>query len=209
MNKDETVLYQPDDISAASVRLKFNALSSPRVSSFDVRNIQHGQGYIRRVIDWLNQKDVLGEYHNADKGWDIAFNNRSVRNVLNHDAGEGKVALLEYAPYLIENGVYITTTIKGGDGKYAEATPAEINNTLISKSHIFAAKATIDGQNHTIGVVVREDSNGKRYYDHVIRIGDSAEPRLRKSETASAILPEPLSTISNIVQKHLVVNNQN
>ena len=189
-------------------RAKFDALPSPEVNSADVRNIPRGQGYSRNIIDWLNKNDVLGDYRNVDKGWDIAFNNRSVRSVLSHGAADGKVALLKYAPDLIENGVYLTTTIKNSDGTYKEATAKEIDNADIPKSHILAAKADIDGRESTIGIVVKEDRNGRRYYDHAIKIGEEEIPG-NTNQRASEVSPESPSTISNIVQKHLAVNNKN
>jgi len=208
MDKSEIVLYQQDSIiTSVEVRLKFDALPMPEVSTAEVRNIKHGRGFSRRVIDWLNQKKLMGEYRNIDKGWDIAFNNRSVRNVMSHGAMDGKVALLEYAPDLIENGVYLTTTIKNSDGVYREAALKEIKDRTLSKSHIFAAKADIDGQKSTVGIVVKEDSNGRRYYDHAIKIGDQ-EVSGGANQRASGQSSDPQSTISNIVQKHLAVNSQ-
>jgi len=181
MDKNEIVLYQLADTITVETRLKFNALPSPEVSSADVRNIQRGQGYIKKIIHWLSEKNALGEYHNADKNWDIIFNSRSVRNVMGHKAGDGKVALLEYVPSLIENGIYLETIPKG-DGL---------------SSHIFAAKATFDGKPSTIGFVVREDANGKRYYDHAIRFEDKgrAESGIRASETTAEVLPDSLNSI--------------
>ena len=80
------------------------------------------------------------------------------------------------------------------------------NNDL--DSHIFAAKATIDGEPSIVGFVVRDDVNGKRYYDHAIKVesGERVEPGIRATETTARNLPENPSTISNIVQKHLKVN---
>jgi len=190
------------------VQTKFDALPSPEVSSSDVRNIQRGQGYSRRVIDWLNQNDVLGDYRNNDKGWDITFNNKSVRSVLSHGAADGKTALLKHVPDLIEDGVYLTTTIKNNDGTYREATQKEIGTPNIQKSHIFVAKANIDGERSRIGFVVKEDENGKRYYDHAIKIGEQESSKVTNQRAPEAF-PDPQSTISNIVQKYLAVNTKN
>lgn len=38
------------------------------------------------------------------------------------------------------------------------------NNSLTD--HIFASKAIIDNQEYVVGLVIHEDANGKRYYDH-------------------------------------------
>jgi hypothetical protein len=136
----------------------------------------------------------LGDYRNADKGWDISFNNGSVRNTAGHAAGEGKIALLAHVPDLIKNGIYLETTTKD-DG---------------TVSHIFAAKANIDGKPHIVGFVVREVEGGKRYYDHTIRIEEEgwANPRTRESDTAAAEPPEAPTSVYNILKKHLGVNTQ-
>jgi hypothetical protein len=170
-------------------RARFDALPTLDVSTAEVKSIGRGEGFRQRVIGWLAQKDVFGEYRNKDKGWDVTFNNRGARNVMGHTAHDGKVALLEYAPDLIENGIYLETIPKRAG----------------LDSHIFAAKATIDGEPSTIGIVVRDDGNGKRYYDHAIRVesGDRAEPSLRVQEATAGNPPDDPNTISNIVQRHL------
>ncbi|MCL2690276.1 MAG: hypothetical protein FWE57_10590 [Chitinispirillia bacterium] len=188
------------------VRAKFDALPSPEVSSADVRNIQRGQGHPKRIIDWLNERGALGEHHNADKNWNIVFNNKSVRSVISHGAADGKLALLEYVPDLIKNGIYITTTIKNNNGGYRKATPKEIYTQNILKSHILAAKASIDGKESIVGIVIKEDENGKRYYDHAIKIGEQESSKVTNRRAPEAF-PDPQSTIINIVQKHLAVNN--
>jgi hypothetical protein len=162
----------------------------------------------------------LGNYHNNDKGWDIAFNNRSVRNTSGHNAGESKIALLEHVPDLIENGIYLDTTNKA-DG-------------IIS--HIFAAKAIIDGKPSVVGFVVRKVEDGMRYYDHAMRVEEGwtetrrhesdtmaanppenpnsikfeeegrTEPRTRESDTTAANPPENPNSLYNILKKHLGVN---
>ncbi|MCL2219399.1 MAG: hypothetical protein FWC23_03380 [Chitinispirillia bacterium] len=189
--------------AANETRAKFDAIPSPEVSSAEVKNIQRGQGFVGRVIDWLTQKDALGDYKNTDRDWDVTFNRRSVKNVISHGAMDGKVALLEYAPDLIEDGVYLEATVKDGSGGYRKATSAELNDPQVLKSHVFAARATIDGIPSTVGFVVREDTNGKRYYDHAIKIGDQEDSRVRVPETTAANQSNPQRTVSDIVQEHL------
>jgi hypothetical protein len=178
--------------SGRTQKEKFDALSPVNVSSDEVRTLGHGEGFRRRVLDWIIKKDILKNYHNADKGWDITFNNRSVRNTAGHKAGEGKIALLKYVPDLIKNGIYLETTTKDGG----------------ATSHIFAAKANLDGKPSIVGFVVREVENGKRYYDHTIRIEDEgwAEPRTRESDTTATEPPEAPTSVYNILKKHLGVN---
>jgi len=168
---------------------KFDALTPILVNSGEVRTLGHGNGFKDRVIDWLTEKGVLGNYRNKDKGWGIAFRRKNARNVLGHWAGEGKVALLEHVPKLIERGVFLETTPQ--------------NDRL--DSHIFAAKATIDGKPYVVGFVVRSDVNGNRYYDHVIILEEEgwANSRIRASETTVGNLPNDPTSVINILKKHL------
>ena len=191
-------------------RARFNALPSPEVNSDEVRNIPvTGGGYVGRIVEWLKSKGVLGQYKNDETGWDnIAVNRSSVRNVTHHDAGLGKIALLEASPDLIKNGVFLETNPKNQHGL---------------TSHIFAGKAAIDGITYAVSYVVREDANGRRYYDHSLtkiealdRIDDQAlvpadapQKRVTAQTTRPEREPTGEKTTVNILKKHLGVNTKN
>jgi hypothetical protein len=183
----------PAEATVNDKRARFDALPLLEVSSAEVRALGHGDGFVRRVLDWLKKKDVLGDYHNADKDWEIAIDGSGVRSVLSHGAGEGKVALLEYVPDLIKSGIFL------------ETTPQANNNN----SHIFAAKANLDGKPYVIGFVVRETNKGKRYYDHTIIVEEEgwAETWSRETNTAGANPPNNPTSVINILKKHLKVNS--
>lgn len=172
---------------------KFNALTPIEVKTSEIKTLGQGNGFRQRALEWLAQKDVFGVYRNIDKGWDIRFSKGSARDVMAHSAGDGKVALLAHAPDLIKNAVYLDT-------------PTRDDGTI---SHIFAAKAAIDGEIGTIGIIVREDSNGNRYYDHMIsnEEGNRAETSLH-AHTADGNPPEDPNNIHNIIKKHLGVNSK-
>jgi hypothetical protein len=114
-----------------------------------------------------------------------------VRSVTYHGGKDGKVALLAVAPKLINYGIYLETTPKNDQG-------------LIS--HIFAGKAKIDGVQYAIVYVVREDVNGRRYYEHSLtkiealgRIDDQAlvstgEPQKRIPAHTFRSEGEPVGT---------------
>ena len=191
-------------------RARFDALPSPEVSSEAVRNIPvAGGGYVSRIVDWLKSKGVLGQYKNNETGWDnIVVCKTSVKSVAHHKAREGKIALLEVAPDLIKNGVFLETNPKNDNG-------------LIS--HIFAGKATVDGVPYAVSYVIREDKNGRRYYDHSLtkiealdRIDDQALAQYtdRKSTGTQHQLiwpsaqPAGEESTVNILKKHLGVNTQ-
>jgi hypothetical protein len=178
--------------SGRTPKEKCDAMSPVDVNTAEVKRLGQGTGFRQRVVEWLEQKGIFRTYRNTDTGWDIRFSRGSTRDVMAHSAGDGKVALLEHAPVLIKNGVFLETARKDGRGL---------------ESHIFAAKATIDGESGTIGMVVRQDSNGNRYYDHVISVGSGsrAETSLH-AHTADGRLPDNPNSIHNILKKHLAVN---
>jgi hypothetical protein len=190
-------------------RARFDALPSPEVNSAEVGAIERGAGFAQRIIKWLEDKNVFGTYKNDETGWNIILNKTSVKNVIFHAARNGKVALLGMIPQLINNGIYLETNPINEKG-------------LIS--HIFASKATIDKEPYAVTYVVREDKDGKRYYDHFLitvtaldQIKDQVPSYVhqqelsrvtvititgrRKSQLAKPLLP-------NILKKHLAVNTQ-
>jgi len=192
-------------------RAKFDALPSPEVRSVEARNISTiDGGYVGRLVDWLQPKGIIGSYKNNYTGMDnIAVNRSSVKNVTHHGAGVGKIALLEVVPDLIKNGILL------------ETNPKNKHNLV---SHIFAAKATIDGENYAISYVVREDQNGRRYYDHSLtkiealdRIDDQAPNKLtdgkgeglRHNVSRPDAKPTSEESTVKIIKKHLGVNTQN
>jgi len=183
-------------------RKLFDALTPVEVSSVEVRNIpRDGGGFVAKIVRWLDSIGVIGNYKNNDIGMDnIAVNRRSVENVIYHGAGYEKMALLEAVPDLIENGVHLETNKE---------------NDLDLKGYIFASKATIDGKQYAVGYVVREDGNGRRYYDHELtaleEIDALEETGEESRRTPNRLLgpganPAGKESVINILKKHLWVN---
>jgi len=188
-------------------QLKFDTLTPFEVSSDVVLPLREGDGFMERVAGWLKENWLLGSYTNTDTGMNnILFDEPSVKRVIAHGARDGKIALLQVVPDMIQNGVYLETT--------HENTPL--------KRHIFASRAVVDGAPSVIGFVVREDVNGRRYYDHSLtELSRLDSPRKIGSENnqgadthgAASSLPSrqgrvPTAnreSISNIVHKHLGV----
>jgi hypothetical protein len=196
------------DPQYAEQQAKFDALPSLEVNSKEAKVLRGGDGFMGRVRAWIEGKGLFGLYQNGDAGIDgIIFDDTSVDRVVSHGAGDGKVALLQIVPDLIRSGIHLETT--------------DVNTPM--KRHIFAGKATIDGTPYAIGFVVREDVNGRRYYDHSltqlsaldgsgnIGSGTAQEPKQRG---ASQPLPSRTGqesaanreSVSDIVRKHLGVN---
>jgi len=135
-------------------RIRFDVLPSPEVSGAEVSVMfMEGTtgGFIARIYDWLNSKKVLGVYKNTELGWEVEYTKGSVRSIIKHRAKIGKIALLGAVPELIRDGIYLETVPDSGKKQL---------------SHMFAAKAVIDRILYAVCFVVREDHNGRRYYDH-------------------------------------------
>lgn len=172
---------------------KFKSMPEISVSSSEVGKIQKGKGFIGRVIAWAKQHRVIGSFNNADANMDsIQVTASSIRSVISHGSRDGKLALLEAAPELIKSGVFLETNPRNDRGLL---------------SHIFAAKANIDGEQYAVGFVITEDMNGRRYYNHELTSIEKAPggPRTldeQSQETATAREP-----IHNILLKHGIVKS--
>ena len=172
------------------IRGRLDAQSAVSIESADIQGMPKGAGFSNRVAERLEKKNVFGKHENSDTGWkDVEFDKRSVVRVMVHNSEAGKAALMEQAPKLIEQGTYLETT--------------RINNEGLD-SHVFAVKATIDGTEHLVGFSVRQDFNGKRYYNHEMktmaeakqwRRGDGFTPQYGKNgkESIMSIVRRKLS----------------
>ena len=202
------------------IRAKFDALPLPEVSSDNVRAIYEaspemasGKSTLTRAKEWIASKNLFGNYVNDDTGWNVGFNKTSAKSIVSHGSGPQKIALMEAAPDLIETGLYLETIPRNNQGL---------------KTHVFAGKAAIDGEEYAVSFAVREDSEGKRYYDHSLtkiktldQLDQAPKPTQGEPKTehpanrSNPALSEsggnPMSneSLSNILQKHLGVNNKN
>jgi len=206
--------YDTFALIASNVRAKFDALPSPEVSSANIRaireasTVQGSKSFVSNIIDFFRQKNLFGKYLNNDTGWDdISIGSSTVKSIVHHGGRDGKIALIEIVPDLIRGGILLETNPKNASG-------------LIS--HVFAAKATIDGEPYAVTFVVREDYNGRRYYDHSLtktealdRITDQApavdggkNPKAPAQNFRDGETPANENSTINILKKYLAVNNQ-
>ncbi|MDR1360678.1 MAG: hypothetical protein LBJ82_06840 [Deltaproteobacteria bacterium] len=197
---DPRILYQHGrDPQYAEQQAKFDQLQPVEVSSAEVKELRGGKDFTQRLIAWVESKGLFGTYDNADSRFTgVAFNQASVRSVKRHYAGDGKLAVLQAVPELIRNGVYLETTQRNENGL---------------QSHIFAGRANLDGTEYVVGFVVREDRNGRRYFDHslteVSKMTTGLEAEATKPSRPSRENPvrgTAYEDISSIVRKHLGVN---
>ena len=173
-----------------------------------------GKSLTARIREWVASKNIFGTYVNDDTEMPIRFSKGSADHVSFHNAGPQKAALMEIAPDLIKNGIFLEkkTGKKRGSIEY-----------------FFAAKATIDGEPYAISFVARGNENEGLYYDHSLtkikaleqfdqapyksaREGVPQVGRQEESATDSpAMVPGGASdderSLSNILKKHLRVNS--
>jgi hypothetical protein len=139
-------------------REKFNRSPTAKLSGDEIFQMAEplDMNAIRaKVIPWMKEHGYFScNYKNNDTGWDnIMITPNGVKSGLQHFSGPEKIQAFAALPKMIENGILIKTN------------PGKSNQTGM-KEHIFAAKVDIGQKNMGIGLVIKEDSNGIRYYDH-------------------------------------------
>lgn len=105
----------------------------------------------KTVQAWSKTRFPQGStFHNQDRGWDVQISPRGITKTLSHGFDETLARSIPFIPQIVESGIYIA------DGKIEHGM----------QTHIFANKINLDGQEYVVGFVVREDQNGRRFYDH-------------------------------------------
>ena len=103
-------------------------------------------GWRQRVIDWALGK-LPGSIVTADG--EVFFTRSSLRNALAHGKGRLKLLSIPYIPLMLQNGVLFYTE-------------KENNFIFYNYAHPFV----FDGEDYYAIIVVKEDFNGKRFYDN-------------------------------------------
>jgi hypothetical protein len=149
----------------------------------------------REAARWAAEHGVTGEVKNAETGWDIAVTKGGIRDSMAHGAGLEKLQAVAAIPAMLERGVKVHTSEPDAKG--------------ITR-HVFAAKLRIREKDFVAGLVVREDRNGRRFYDHELSKIESLDAATPESGGASAEAevghPAPLQgSVMNIVREKLGV----
>lgn len=189
--------YQLTDENSRKLRQKFDNSPAAIMSGNEIFNADHPfpeKMADRRnaIITWLEKKGWLSKFENKDTGWEIAVSKGSIRDTSSHGMNEGKAQVLAALPELITNAIYV------GDG-----VPKKAGH----KRYIFAAKAQVAKKTYVVGLVVDEDQNGKRFYNHELtEIEDLDRPSLdRRPEGGVTEANQGLSVL-NVIRKKLGVN---
>jgi len=103
-------------------------------------------GWRQRVIDWALNK-LPGSIVMAEG--EVFFTRSSLRNALAHGKGRLKLLSIPYIPRMLQNGVLFYTE-------------KERNFIFYNYAHPFV----FDGESHYAIIVIKEDFNGKRFYDN-------------------------------------------
>ncbi len=184
-----------DPIRVREIQDKYNDAPSVATSSEDVDNLPKDKGINKSIVQWIEDKNILrDDYVNLDTGWgDIRYRRSSIRDVLNHSAGDAKLALLQVVPDLIRNGIYLETTKRNDQGYLG---------------HVFAAKAEVDGLPYMVGFTINEDVNGRRYYNHEMTEMEKVPEQSQARNATSRPVETTREPITNILRAYLDVNQE-
>jgi hypothetical protein len=154
------------------------------------------------VIPWMETQGYFRDnYINDDTGWDdIAITRNGVEESLQHFSGPEKIQTFAALPKMLKNGILIRTRPSNKEGQRD------------MKEHIFAAKVDIGSKPKLVGFVVKEDSNGRRFYDHELtemKNLDGLSPHAGAAglNTGEADRTRQGSVI-NIIQETIKINTQ-
>jgi hypothetical protein len=194
LRQENPTLYQ----YAGDTRTKFDAAPRAAVPANVIKDVPASGkiGELKKFLKkWAEYHGLFKNYKNSDTGWDIEVNANSIKNVLGHGGHQDKIQAIAAIPQLLANGILLESGKKNEQGLL---------------SHVFAAKLDIGGKRLVAGFVVREDVNGKRYYDHELteirNLDDPAEgkPDAIGLDTERAIRDRQGDVI-NIVRSHIGV----
>ncbi|MDR1870236.1 MAG: hypothetical protein LBQ82_09675 [Treponema sp.] len=144
-------------------------------------------GWRQKVIDWALTKlpsSILM------KDGEVFFTRSSIRNALAHGKGRLKLLSIPYVPHFLLGGVLFYTERKE---KF----------TFYNYAHPF----TFEGEGYYAIIVVREDDNGKRFYDNEfitkIKLADGLDysqglPATRQNTCAHPSTGSILRNIMNV-----------
>jgi len=141
---------------------------------------------IDRLIRWARPRGILGDHINQ---WDkqaIRVEEGKIRNALSHGAGRQKIKLLGILPQMLREGVPIDVR-------------ANYDNPFLD-DQTYLAKAKLDGEEYAVALMVHEDSNGKKFYDHEMtelkKLGSDTPRALPRSNTGGGRHQNQASLIS-------------
>lgn len=155
-----------------------------------------GKNLLNSARQWANNHFKNGtKVKNKDNGWEIIISKKGIKDTLYHGGDELIGKTIPFLEEIIRTSKYIAA------GKTTDKI----------KTHIYGNKINFDGKDYIIGLVIREDANGKRFYDHEI----TKVLNLDWSQRANnkQLLDDPLlglpnrGSVMNILREELGVND--
>jgi hypothetical protein len=146
-NKDNT--YEKYELVKKINQLFPYTITAPEDGNdFEVYSdyLKRSDGWRQRVIDWAMSK--LPDSIVMTDG-EVFFSRSSLRNALAHGKGRLKLLSIPYIPMMLQNGVLFYTE-------------KEKDFIFYNYAHPFI----FEGEGHYAIIVVKEDFNGKRFYDN-------------------------------------------
>ena len=99
---------------------------------------------------------LRGTYLNRDTGKRIAISMSGINEVLSHDASPSQFKSIAAIPQMVENGIYIESRENEDIKKHPD----------VGSYDYFVCGLKIGGADYTAKIVVANQRNGERYYDH-------------------------------------------
>ena len=150
------ILFQDETGADGNLPARFAALEPIEADS----SLFFGEGkainadensMIKALRSWARTVFPQGTiFTNADRGWGVEVTQRSVKHALSHGYSYLLARSVPFIPRIIESGIYLD---------FIQKKPGLM-------SHIFANRIRPGGQEYVVGFVLREDTNGNRFYDH-------------------------------------------
>lgn len=196
-------MFRPGGKDAASskeIAEKFNALEPVRITGEEIANMSQEPLNIaelrKKALEYVDSEDFRNEATNQNDGSLILIPRKSVKGALSHGAGPEKIQAVAALPGMLEHAVPV-----GSESSYSGRREVR---------HYYAAKFSLAGKEYVAGLVVREDANGRRFYDHELSKIVNPEavfPRPGAAlESESGQSPTPRGSVMDIVREALGVN---
>ena len=178
--KSDIEQYAAKD-DTASLGLRSNASVAKPAAKPDAvaKTTELPDGDIRTVLDAARKyaEDNFGDKKvtNKDDGSEILIAKSGIRHALSSGAGRLDALAATDLENLIVNA------------KFQKSEPDKKGRKEIKAVHRYAATLDVDGEQKQIGVIVREHSDGRRYYDHFELRQKDASPLGTSGETSTGI----------------------
>ena len=147
-NDKNDVLEKAKIVEKINQLLPFEIVTPESGDDFEIYSayLKRIDGWRQKVIDWALTK-LPGSIEMTDG--EVFFTRSSLRNALAHGKGRLKLLSIPYIPRLLQNGVLFFTE-------------KEKHFIFYNYAHPFM----FEGESYYAIIVVREDFNGRRFYDN-------------------------------------------